>query len=92
MIDEDVPADMPEPDMPEPVGPAPAEDEIWIPETRGPAYLTPGGAVDCAIKHPKLGWIRFAAHADDEVDYGRALHAYWMKREADLIDGLPPDP
>ena len=95
MIEEDVPPDLPEPDAPPPLGdgtpanaPAP---EPTLPETRGPAYLMPDGRIDCAVRHPSLGWIRFTAQPDDPMDYGRGLHEYWLGRSAELIHGMPPD-
>lgn len=46
-------------------------------EVRAPAF-NDVGTIDCELKHPSLGWIKFTASPDDCEPMGRQVHAALM--------------
>ncbi|MFV3292424.1 hypothetical protein ACNFBR_27295 [Pseudomonas sp. NY11955] len=58
-------------------------------EVRAPAFNAVG-TIDCELKHPTLGWIKFTASPDDSEPMGRETHAALMAGAAGDIKAYDP--
>jgi len=66
-------------------------EPLPVREVRNPTY-NPVGSIDCEILHEELGWIPFAASAEDVEEYGRVLYQQLVDGEHGTISPYAPTP